>query len=51
MDEIFTNNETDEDCLQAMLEFYFKNSDYDHSWEEIDKAVKIANVEGMNINH
>ena len=51
LDEIFTNNETDEDCLQAMLEFYFKNCDYDHSWEEIDKAVRIANVEGMKLDH
>ena len=51
LDEIFTNNETDEDCLSTMLEFYFKNSDYDHSWEEIDKTVRIANIEGMNIDH
>ena len=48
LDEIFTNNETDEDCLQAMLEFYFKNSDYEHSWEEIDKAVWSASTEGMH---
>ena len=46
LDEIFTNNETDEDCLQTMLEFYFKSSNYDHNWEEIDKAVRNADVEG-----
>ena len=50
LDEIFTNNETDEDCLQAMLEFYFKNSDHVHNLEEqIDEAVKLANIEGVNL--
>ena len=46
LDEIFTNNETDEGCLQAMLEFYFKNSDFEHSWEEIDRAIEITNAKG-----
>ena len=46
LDEIFTNNETDEACLETMLEFYLKNSDFDHNWEEINRAVKIAGEEG-----
>ena len=52
LDEIFTNNETDEGCLQAMLEFYFKNSDFEHTWEEIDRAIEIANAKGWvkNLN-
>ena len=49
LDEIFTNNETDEDCLQAMIEFYFEKSDYDRIWEEIDRAIKIAKKEGYII--
>ena len=40
LDEIFTNNETDEACLQEMLGLYFKRSDLEHSWEEIDAALK-----------
>ena len=47
LDEIFTNNETDEECLQAMLELYFNNSDFDHSWKEIERAVvTVREVEG-----
>ena len=48
LDEIFTNNEIDEACLQTMLEFYLKNSDFDHNWEEIEKAARIANTEGKS---
>lgn len=46
LDEIFTNNETDEDCLQAMMEFYLRNSDFEHSWKEIDRAIINANEKG-----
>lgn len=47
LDEIFTNNETDEECLQAMLELYFNNSDFDHSWKEIERAVvSVSEVDG-----
>ena len=37
LDEIFTNNETEEACLRVMLEFYMKRSN--HSWEEIETAM------------
>ena len=40
LDEIFTNNETDEACLREMLEVYMKRSDLKHSLEEIEEAVK-----------
>ena len=40
LDEIYTNNETDEVCLQEMLELYLARPDLDHSWEEIQEAVK-----------
>ena len=36
-----TNNEGDEACLQVMLEQYMKRIlDMNHSWEEIDTALK-----------
>ena len=38
LDEIFTNNETDEACLNVMLEHYMKRSDLKHSWEEVREA-------------
>ena len=40
LDEIFTNNETDEACLHEMLEHYMMRSDLQHSWEEVATAVK-----------
>ena len=40
LDEIFTNNETDEACLREMLELYMMRSDRNHSWEEIKAALK-----------
>ena len=40
LDEIFTNNETDEACLEVMLEQYMARSCFNHSWEEIQKALK-----------
>ena len=40
LDEIFTNNERDEACLQEMLEHYLMRSDMNHNWEEIDTALK-----------
>ena len=38
LDEIFTNNETDEACLRVMLEHYMERSDLKHNWEEIREA-------------
>ena len=43
LDEIFTNNETDEACLLTMLEFYFMNTNFDHTWKEVERAVLIVN--------
>ena len=40
LDEIFTNNETDEACLQEMLKLYMMRSDLDHNWEEIDTTMR-----------
>ena len=40
LDEVFTNNERDEDCLQEMLELYMKRSDLNHSWEEVQVALE-----------
>ena len=40
LDEIYTNNETNEACLQEMLEFYMMRSDRNHSWEEMEAALK-----------
>ena len=40
LDEIFTNNETDEACLEKMLEHYLQRSDLNHSWEEIEAALE-----------
>ena len=38
LDEIFTNNKTDEACLREMLKVYMMRSDLKHSWEEIHAA-------------
>ena len=43
LDEIYTNNETDEACLQEMLEHYLLRSDMNHSWEEIETALEKIN--------
>ena len=40
IDEIFTNNETDEECLRDMLERYLMRLDKKHSWEEIHMTLK-----------
>ena len=42
LDEIYTNNETDEACLQEMLELYMMRSDLEHSWEEIKAALETS---------
>ena len=42
VDEIFTNNETDEACLREMLDCYMKRFDLKHNWEEIKAAEKKA---------
>ena len=40
LDEIYTNNETDEICLQEMLEVYMMRPNLSHSWGEIQNALK-----------
>ena len=49
LDEIFTNNMTEEACLQQMLELYMKRTDLDHSWEEIKAA--LAKIESSSESH
>ena len=39
LDEIYTNNMTDEECLRDMLERYLLRNDVSHSWEEIETAL------------
>ena len=40
LDEIFTNNETDGECLRDMLERYLMRIDKNHSSEEIHAALR-----------
>ena len=40
LDEIYTNNETDEACLREILELYMMRSDRNYSWEKIETAEK-----------
>ena len=40
LDEVYTNNVTDETCLQELLELYMMRSDLNHSWEEIQAALE-----------
>ena len=40
LDEIYTNNEREEDCLQELLELYMMRSDLSHSWEEVHAALE-----------
>ena len=40
LDKIFANNDRDEDCLQEMLQLYLARPDLNHSWEEIQEALK-----------
>ena len=42
LDEVATNNETDEGCLREVLERYMKLTGVAHTWEEIDVALKQA---------
>ena len=45
LDEIYTNNEREEDCLREMLKYYMMNSDFQHSWEEMATVLKRINEE------
>ena len=40
LDEVFTNNETEEACLRVMLEHYMERSDLKHNWEEVRGAMR-----------
>ena len=48
LDEIYTNDESEEDCLREILELYMMRSDLNHSWDEVHQAVK--KVEGAAAN-
>ena len=45
-DEVFPGNETDEACLQEMIELYMMRSDLDHSWEKIQAVLE--NIESSS---
>ena len=38
LDEIFTNNETDEECLKAMLELWLQKS-MNPTWKDVTDAL------------
>ena len=40
IDEIYTKNERDEDCLKEVIGFWYKNSDFKHTWSEVATALK-----------
>lgn len=44
LDEIYTNNETDEGCFRDLLEYYMKKRDKKHSWAEIVSILKEIDV-------
>ena len=44
LDEIFTNNETNEDCLKAVLEVWLQKST-NLTWKDVTRALKeLGNV-------
>lgn len=45
LNEIYTNNETDEGCLHDMLERYMVRSESNNIQDEIDGALRGINVE------
>ena len=47
LDIINTNNETDEACLQDMLEFHEEKCDLEHTWEVMATALKQIDQEGL----
>ena len=51
LDKIPTSNETDEACLREMLELYMLRSDVNHSWEEIEGALKIKHESAQEVHH
>ena len=48
LDEVFTNNETDEACLQEMLELYMMRSDLEHTWDDIEAAERKVREGAVN---
>ncbi len=40
MDEVFTNNENDYLRLHEFLDWYFMNVHYNHSWAEVEHALR-----------
>ena len=45
LDMINTNNETDEACLQDMLEFYVEKSNSQCTWEKVATALRTISQE------
>ena len=40
IDEIYTNNERDEDCLEEVIRFWYMNRDFQHTWSEVVTALE-----------
>ena len=48
VDEIFTNNENDYLRLHELMEYYFMNVHFSHSWEEIVRVLtEIGEHDGL----
>ena len=48
LDEIFTNNETDEECLKAMLEVWLQKST-NPTWKDVTDA--LSEIGKNQLNH
>ena len=40
IDEIYTNNERDEDCLEEVISYWYQNGDFQHTWSEVVTALE-----------
>jgi len=47
IDDIFTYNENDQLRLHGVLEYYFTNVHYKHTWEEIAQALTRISENGL----
>ena len=50
LDEVYTNNEREGDCLREMLELYMLRSDLNHSWEEVYTALEKIGYSSKSFN-
>ena len=47
LDEISTNSDSPQDCLQEMLKYYLMRSDLVHDWVEIINALRKLGEEAL----